>query len=91
MISAQRHHLVHLCNGTDHTGEVAALFRLSRRALEASDALKQQITLVDVFVVESVEPLFMGLLNDSACLSTGEPRVSAVREVNIERCPPKVQ
>ena len=47
---------------------VAALFRL---ALQASEALEKQVTLVDGFVVESIEPLFMGLLHDSAGLPAG--------------------
>ena len=47
-VSAQAQHPVHLRDGTDHTCVVAALFRLPRRALQASDALKQQITLIDV-------------------------------------------
>ena len=47
-VSAQAQHPVHLRDGTDHTGVVTALFRLTRRALQASDALKQQITLIDV-------------------------------------------
>ena len=72
-VSAQAQHPVHLRDGTDHTGEVAALFRLARRALQASKALKKQITLVDVFVVEGVQPLLMGFLHDSAGLPAGDP------------------
>ena len=73
LISAQSHHSIHQLNRADHTGEVAALFRLARRALQASEALEKQITLVDVFVVESIEPLLMGFFHDSAGLSTGAP------------------
>ena len=73
LVSTERHHSIHQLNCADHTGEVATLFSLSRRALWAYEALEQQITLVDVFVVENVEPLFMGFLKDSACLSTSAP------------------
>ena len=73
LISAQSHHSIHQLNRADHTGKVAALFRLARRALQASEALEKQITLVDVFVVKGVQPLFMGFLHDSAGLSAGDP------------------
>ena len=63
----------YLSDGTDHTGEVAAPFRLTRRALQASEALEKQLTLADVFVVESIDPLFMGFLHDSAGLAAGDP------------------
>ena len=74
-------------NRADHTGEVAALFRLARRALQASEALEQQITLVDVFAVEGVQPLLMGFLHDSAGLPAGDPscfgsKGSKFREAN---------
>lgn len=73
LISAQSHHSIHQLNRADHTGEVAALFRLARRALQASEALEKQITLVDVFVVKGVQPLLMGFLHDSAGLPAGDP------------------
>ncbi len=73
LVSTQRHHSIHQLNRADHTGDVAALFRLARRALQASEALEQQIALVDVFVVKSIEPLFMGFLHDSASLSACDP------------------
>ena len=49
-VSTQAQHPVHLRDGTDHTGVVACLLRLPRRPLQASDALKQQITLIDYVV-----------------------------------------
>ena len=73
LISTKSHHSIHQLNRADHTGEVAALFRLARRALQASEALEEQITLVDVFVVKGVQPLLMGFLHDSAGLSTVAP------------------
>ena len=73
LVSAQSHHSIHELNRADHTGKVAALFRLARRALQASEALEKQITLVDVFVVKGVQPLLMGFLHDSAGLSAGDP------------------
>ena len=74
LISTQSHHSIHQLNRADHTGKVAALFRLARRALQASKALEKQITLVDVFVVKGVQPLFMGFLQDSAGVSAGDPQ-----------------
>ena len=66
LISAQSHHSIHQLNRTDHTGEVAALFRLTRRALQASEALEKQVTLADVFVVESIDSWLR--TNRSMCL-----------------------
>ena len=73
LISTQSHHSIHQLNRADHTGKVAAFFRLARCALQASEALEMQITLVDVFVVESVQPLLMSFLHDSAGLAAGDP------------------
>ena len=61
LISAQSHHSIHQLNRADHTGEVSALFRLARRALQASEALEQQIALVDVLVIESLQPILVRL------------------------------
>ena len=73
LISTQSHHSIHQLNRADHAGKVAALFRFARCALQASEALAMQITLVDVFVVESVQPLLMNFLHDSAGLAAGDP------------------
>jgi len=70
-VSTQAEHPVHLRDGTDHTGVVACLLRLPRRALQASDALEQQVTLIDVVVPESqIHPLFVGFSHDTTGLST---------------------
>ena len=70
-VSTKAEHPVHLRDGTDHTGEVASLLRLPRRALQASDALEQQVTLIDVVVPESqIHPLFVGFSHDTTGLST---------------------
>ena len=69
-VSTQAQHPVHLRDGTAHTGVVAALFCLPRCALQASDALKQQITLIDVVVAEGeIHPLFVGFSRDTTGLS----------------------
>ena len=47
LISTQAQHLVQLGNATDNDCELAAFFRLTRCALQASNALEQQITLID--------------------------------------------
>ena len=49
-VGAQAQHPVHLRDGPDHTGVVAALLCLPRCALQASDALEQQVTLIDYVV-----------------------------------------
>ena len=82
LVSAQSHHSIHQLNRADHTGEVAALFRLARRALQASEALEKQVTLVDVFVVESIMPVFMGFLHDSAGLPAGDTNIRYLAELN---------
>ena len=70
-VSTQAQHPVHLRHGTDHTGEVACILRLPRRALQASDALKQQVTLIDILVPEGqINPLFVGFSHDSTSWST---------------------
>ena len=70
-VSTQAQHPVHLRHGADHTGVVACLFRLPRRALQARDALEQQVTLIDVVVPESqIHPLFVGFSHDTTGLST---------------------
>ena len=66
-VNTQAEHPVHLRDGTDHTGIVACLLRFPRRALQASDALEQQVTLIDVVVPESqILPLFVGFSHDTA-------------------------
>ena len=69
-VSTQAEHPVHLRDGTDHTGIVACLLRFPRRALQASDALEQQVTLIDVVVPEGkIHPFFVGLSHDTTGLS----------------------
>ena len=73
-VSTQAQHPVHLRDGTDHTGVISCLFRLPRRALQASDALEQQVTLIDVVVPEGhIHPLFVGFSHDTAGVSAGAP------------------
>ena len=43
LISAQGHHLVELGDTADNDCELTSLLRLPRRALQASDALEQQV------------------------------------------------
>ena len=50
LVSAQSHHLVELGDTADNNCELTSLLRLSRRAIQASDALEQQITQIDVVV-----------------------------------------
>ena len=50
LVSAQGHHLVELSDAADNHSELAAFFCLPRRALQASDALEQQVTLIDYVV-----------------------------------------
>ena len=73
-VSTQAQHPVHLRDGTDHTGVVACLLRLPRRALQASDALEQQVTLIDVVVSEGeIHPLFVGFSHDTTGVPAGAP------------------
>ena len=73
-VGAQAQHPVHLRDGPDHTGVVAALLCLPRCALQASDALEQQVTLIDVVVPEGqIHPLFVGFSHDTTSLSAGAP------------------
>ena len=74
-VSTQAEHPVHLRDVTDHTGVVACLLRLPRRALQASDSLGQQVTLIDVDVPEGhVHPLFVGFCDDTTGVPAGAPR-----------------
>ena len=74
LVSTQAEHPVHLRDVTDHTGVVACLLRLPRRALQASDALEQQVTLIDVVVPEGqIHPLFVGFSHDTTGVSAGAP------------------
>ena len=73
-VSAQAQHPVHLRDGPDHTGVVACLLRFPRRALQASDALEHQVTLIDVVVPKGhIHPLFVGIGHDTAGVSAGAP------------------
>ena len=46
LVSTQSHHLVELGDTADNHCELTSLLRLPRRALQASDALEQQVTLI---------------------------------------------
>ena len=82
LVSAQGHHLVELGDAADHAGVVACLLRLPRSALQASNALEQQVTLVDVFGPEGhIHPLFVGIGHDTA-------GVSATRDASSEKPTP---
>lgn len=71
LVSTQGHHLVELSDAADNNSELTSLFRLPRRALQASNALEQQVTLIDVVITESqIHPLFVGLSHDTTGLST---------------------
>ena len=69
-VSAKAQHPVHLRDGSDHTGVIACLLRLPCRALQASNVLEQQVTLIDVVVPEGhIHPLFVSLAHDTAGVS----------------------
>ena len=51
LVSAQSHHLVELSNAADNHCELTSLFRLTRSALQAGDALEQKVTLIDLLTV----------------------------------------
>ena len=70
--SAQGHHLVELGDAADNHSELAAFFCLPRRALQASDALEQQVTLIELVVPEGhIHPLFVGIGHHTAGVSAG--------------------
>ena len=70
-VSIQAQHHVHPRDAPVQTGVVACLLRLPRCALQASDALEQQVTLIDVVVPEGqIHPLFVGFSHDTTGLST---------------------
>ena len=74
LVSAQGHHLVELSDAADNHSELAAFFCLPRRALQASDALEQQVTLIELVVPEGhIHPLFVGIGHDTAGVSAGAP------------------
>ena len=50
LVSTQSHHLVELSDTADNHCKLAGFFYFSRRALQASDALEQQITPLDLVV-----------------------------------------
>ena len=50
LVSAQSHHLVELSDAADNDCELAAFFCFPRSALQASDPLEQQVTLIDYVV-----------------------------------------
>ena len=65
LVSTQSHHLVELGYTADNHCELTSLLRLPRRALQASDALEQQVTLIDLFGTEgNIHPLFVGQRHD---------------------------
>ena len=70
LVSAHSHHLVELSDAADNDCELTSLFRLTRSALQTSDLLEQQITLIDVIVAEGqIHPLFVGISYDTTGLS----------------------
>ena len=74
LVSSQSHHLVQLGNAADNDCELAAFFCFPRCALQASDALEQQITLLDLVVPKGhIQPLFVGIGHDTAGVSAGAP------------------
>ena len=59
LVSAQGHHLVELT--TQPTRGVVPDSSAFRAVLQASDALEQQVTLIDLFGTEgNIHPLFVG-------------------------------
>ena len=88
-VSTQAEHPFHLRNGSDHTGVVACLLRLPRRTLQASNALEQQVTLIDVVVPEGqIQPLVVGISHDMAGVSAGAANVLATRDASSEKPTP---
>jgi len=74
LVSAQGHHLVELCDAADNHSELAAFFCFPSRALYASDALEQQVTLIELVVPEGhIHPLFVGIGHHAAGVSAGAP------------------
>ena len=70
-VSLQAQHHAHPRDAPVQTGVVTCLLRLPRCALQASDALEQQVTLIDVVVPEGqIHPLFVGFSHDTTGLST---------------------
>ena len=73
-VSTKAQHPVHLRDRPDHTGVVACLFRLPRRALQATDALEQQVTLIEVVVREChIRPLFVSISQHATGVPPGAP------------------
>ena len=72
-VSTKAQHPVHLRDRPNHTGVVACLFRLPRRALQATDALKQ-LTLIEVVVREGhIRPLFVSISQHATGVQPGAP------------------
>ena len=70
LVSAQSHHLVELSDAADNHCELPAFFRLTRSALQAGDALEQEVTLIELVVSEGHIPqLIVGIGHQAACVS----------------------
>ena len=74
LVSTQSHHLVELSDAADNHCELPAFFRLTRSALQAGDALEQQVTLIILFSTEgNLQPLFVGQRQDMTGVSACAP------------------
>ena len=74
LVSTQSHHLVELSDAADNHCELTSLFRLTRSALQAGDALEQQVTLIDLLSTKgNLHPLFVGIGHHTAGVSAGAP------------------
>ncbi|WP_250395222.1 hypothetical protein [Synechococcus sp. MU1655] len=61
LISTKLHHLVHLCDASNHAGVVAISLSFTRCALKPPETLEQQIPLIDVLMIKRLYPVSMGL------------------------------
>jgi hypothetical protein len=74
LVSAQSHHLVELSDAADNNSELTSLFRLTRSALQAGDALEQQITLIEFLSPKgNFHPLFVSHRHDVTSVPTCAP------------------
>ena len=74
LVSAHSHHLVELSDAADNDCELTSLFRLTRSALQTSDLLEQQITLIDLLSAKgNLHPLFVGQRHDVTSIPTCTP------------------
>ena len=74
LVSTQSHHLVELSDAADNNSELTSLFRLTRSALQAGDALEQKVTLIDLLSTKgNLHPLFVGQRHDMTGVSACAP------------------